>query len=48
MSCKSTIRFESVIGTGRGKFRKDEAEKRQAMDIIRIELEYITGKRSGY
>lgn len=70
-SCKSTIRFKSVIGTGRAKFVEDEEEKRKAMDIImtqafgpadfsyspegirdmaiiRLELEYITGKKSGY
>ncbi|MDW5564189.1 MAG: pyridoxamine 5'-phosphate oxidase family protein [Methanomassiliicoccus sp.] len=70
-SCKSTIRFKSVIATGRAKFVEDEAEKKKAMDvimaqafgdqkfeyapeglrdmaIIKIELETITGKKSGY
>jgi nitroimidazol reductase NimA-like FMN-containing flavoprotein (pyridoxamine 5'-phosphate oxidase superfamily) len=70
-SCKSTIRFKSVIGTGRAKPVEDDAEKRKAMDIImtqmfgdqafqyapegvrdmaiiKIELESVTGKKSGY
>jgi len=70
-SCKSTIRFKSVIGTGRARFVEDEGEKRKAMDIImtqafgeqafeyapegvremaiiRIELDSVTGKKSGY
>ncbi len=70
-SCKSTIRFKSVIGNGRAKFVEDEAEKKKAMDvimtqcfgrqafqyapegvrdmaIIKIELESVSGKKSGY
>jgi nitroimidazol reductase NimA-like FMN-containing flavoprotein (pyridoxamine 5'-phosphate oxidase superfamily) len=70
-SCKSTIKFKSVIGTGRAKMVEDLAEKRKAMDIImaqmfgqaafkytdegvrdmaiiRIDIESLTGKKSGY
>ncbi len=70
-SCKSTIRFKSVIATGRAKFVEDEGEKKKGMDvimrqmfgdqafqyspegirdmaIIKIELESVTGKKSGY
>lgn len=70
-SCKSTIRFKSIIATGRAKLVEDQAEKSKAMDIImrqmfgdqafqyspegirdmaiiKVELESITGKKSGY
>lgn len=70
-SCKSTIKFKSVIGTGRAKMVEDPAEKRKAMDvimaqmfggagfkyteegvrdmaIIRVDIESLTGKKSGY
>jgi hypothetical protein len=70
-SCGSTIRFKSVIATGRAKLVEDEAEKRRGMDIImaqmfgdqafeyspegirnmaiiKVDLESVTGKRSGY
>ncbi|MGE5379388.1 MAG: pyridoxamine 5'-phosphate oxidase family protein, partial [Candidatus Saccharibacteria bacterium] len=70
-SCKSTIKFKSVIGTGRARMVEDLAEKRKAMDvimsqmfgkadfkytdegvrdmaIIRIDIESLTGKKSGY
>ena len=70
-SCKSTIRFKSVIATGRARFVEDDGEKRKGMDvimrqmfgdqafqyspegvrdmaIIKIELESVTGKKSGY
>lgn len=70
-SCRSTIRFKSVIATGRAKLVEDDAEKRMGMDvimnqmfgdqafqyspegirdmaIIKVELESVTGKRSGY
>jgi len=70
-SCKSTIKFKSVIGTGRAKFVEDPAERRKAMDtimkhmfgnatfgyseegirdmaIIRVDIESLTGKKSGY
>lgn len=33
-SCKSTIKFKSVIGSGRARFVEDAEEKREAMDII--------------
>jgi nitroimidazol reductase NimA-like FMN-containing flavoprotein (pyridoxamine 5'-phosphate oxidase superfamily) len=70
-SCKSTIKFKSVIGTGRAQMVQDHSERRKAMDIImtqmfgpaafkytdegirdmaiiRIEIESLTGKKSGY
>ncbi|NLK25410.1 MAG: pyridoxamine 5'-phosphate oxidase family protein [Euryarchaeota archaeon] len=70
-SCKSTIRFKSVIGTGRAKMVDDPEEKRKAMDIImcsvfgkaefkyteeglrdmaiiRLDIDSLTGKKSGY
>jgi nitroimidazol reductase NimA-like FMN-containing flavoprotein (pyridoxamine 5'-phosphate oxidase superfamily) len=70
-SCKSTIKFKSVVGTGRARMVEDPAEKRKAMDvimaqmfgkadfkyteegvrdmaIIRIDVESLTGKKSGY
>jgi len=70
-SCKSTIKFMSVVGTGRAKMVEDPVEKRNAMDVImaqmfgqsafkysdegirdmaivRIDIDSLTGKRSGY
>ncbi|MBI0583861.1 MAG: pyridoxamine 5'-phosphate oxidase family protein [Methanomassiliicoccus sp.] len=70
-SCKSTIKFKSVIGSGRARFLEDPEEKRMAMTIImeqmfgrqkfqyseegvrdmaiiKVELESVTGKKSGY
>ncbi|NLI73666.1 MAG: pyridoxamine 5'-phosphate oxidase family protein [Euryarchaeota archaeon] len=37
-SCKSTIRFKSVVGTGRAVFVEDIEEKRKAMDIIMVQV----------
>lgn len=33
-SCKSTIKFKSVVGTGRAIFVEDPEEKRKAMNVI--------------
>ncbi len=69
--CKSTIKFRSVVATGRAKFLEKGDEKKKAMDvimsqqfgesgfqytdqgitdmaIIRIDLDSVTGKKSGY
>ena len=71
MSCNSTIKFKSVVGTGRAIFVEDPEEKRKGIDvimtqmfgkadykysddkfrdmaIIRIDIESITEKKSGY
>jgi nitroimidazol reductase NimA-like FMN-containing flavoprotein (pyridoxamine 5'-phosphate oxidase superfamily) len=70
-SCKSTIKFKSVVGMGRARLVEDVNEKRKAMDIImaqmfggsgfqytddgvrdmaiiRIDVDSMTGKKSGY
>jgi len=67
--CAWSIRYRSVIGTGRAYFIEDQKEKRKALDIIvahygepgayaeqslaqvaviRIEIDEMTGKQSGY
>lgn len=68
--CNWTMKYCSVMGTGRAVFLEDEQEKRQALDvimehygaasteypheiidkiaIIRIEVQSMTGKKSGY
>ena len=37
-SCKSTIKFKSVVGTGRAVFVEDPEEKRKAMNAIMAQM----------